>query len=112
MNQICVWVQDLPYHMRKPIAIGVFALCWLIWKTRNEAYFQCKLPLDRANLVFLMCYSYLIKFWTGLEKNSLKGKLLAGAHLLLLVALEVLHPGQGWGLTIRGIELFFISVEL
>lgn len=60
-------VYSFPYahRKRKLIAVGIAALCWTIWRTRNEACFQGNYPKDPANLVFLMCY--WLKYWAGLR---------------------------------------------
>lgn len=48
-----VWrVYSFPIEHRKLMSIGISSLCWTIWKTRNDACFQCKFLRDPANLFF------------------------------------------------------------
>lgn len=54
MDKISDWIYSFPYIHRKILFIGVAALCWTIWKTRNEASFQSKFPKDPANVVFFV----------------------------------------------------------
>jgi hypothetical protein len=65
--------------------LGVAALCWAIWKTRNKACFEGKLISSPMSLICYMC-SFL-RYWAGLQTGDDKELLLEGASCLQLGAI-------------------------
>ena len=68
--------------------MGVVAICWAIWKSRNKACFDkeiIKSPLE------ILCHANaLMVFWAGLYAEMDREQLIEGANLMLKVAKEVL----------------------
>ncbi|PNT60803.1 hypothetical protein BRADI_5g05195v3 [Brachypodium distachyon] len=90
-SQVFRW---LPQHICVSTDVqvaGVAAICWAIWKSRNNACFEnkwIKHPVD------LICYTCVfLKYWAGLHKQADKEALLEGAAVLQRVALGI-HAGE------------------
>jgi hypothetical protein len=60
--------------------VGIAALCWAIWKTRNNACFEGKLISSPVGLICYMCA--FLRYWAGLQDEKDKELLLEGASRL------------------------------
>jgi hypothetical protein len=60
--------------------VGIAALCWAIWKTRNNACFEGKLISSPLGLICYMCA--FLRYWAGLQNEKDKELLLEGASRL------------------------------
>jgi hypothetical protein len=60
--------------------VGIAALCWAIWKTRNNACFEGKLISSSVGLICFMCA--FLQYWAGLQDEKDKELLLEGASHL------------------------------
>jgi hypothetical protein len=60
--------------------VGIAALCWAIWKTRNNACFEGKLISSPVGLICYMCV--FLRYWAGLQDEKDKELLLEGASRL------------------------------
>ncbi|KQK05392.1 hypothetical protein BRADI_2g19836v3 [Brachypodium distachyon] len=91
--------------LRNLISVGVSALCWTIWRTRNDACFKFTYPRDPANLVFIFCY--WLKYWAIMQRTEAREILELGVQMVQLVVSEILHPrhgAHGWSLFQRRID--------
>lgn len=52
------------------VVVGVAAILWAIWKTRNTACFQSKLPTDPSHVVYMVCNWF--EYWAGLQKEEMR----------------------------------------
>jgi len=57
-SQKCPW--KLPRHVagwlnRNLLIVGVAAICWSLWKTRNQACFQNKIISDPNAVIYMLC---------------------------------------------------------
>ena len=74
---------DRKYHV-----LGVSAICWAIWKSRNKACFDkiiIKSPLD---IICHMCA--LMKYWAGLFAEPDREQLIEGINTMLRLANRIL----------------------
>ena len=55
---------------RVVVMLGVAALLWSIWKTRNKSCFQSLLPRDPTNVIFTLCST--LDSWTVLHKKGVR----------------------------------------
>ncbi|PNT74991.1 hypothetical protein BRADI_1g25933v3, partial [Brachypodium distachyon] len=90
-SQYFWWVSRYLPISRNLQIIGVAAICWAIWKIHNKACFEKKLIRSPAEIVCYAC-AFLI-YWAGLQNESERNNLLAGAAALEAEALRH-HEGQ------------------
>jgi hypothetical protein len=87
-------INSFPGPLRKNILCGCTAVCWTIWKTRNDACFDRKFPDDPSSSIYRLCN--ILNYWAILQKNQDKGRLEEGVVLLRRVASEVYSRVHGW----------------
>jgi hypothetical protein len=49
------WIKSFLKNQRNLVLCGAVALCWSLWKTRNDACFNNKKPNDPANVIYIGC---------------------------------------------------------
>lgn len=90
-----VWLLSYGKGMKTLMVVGVAAIFWAIWKVRNTACFENKLPNDPIDVVFLTCH--WIESWVVMQKlEANREKLLLGARLTRQVANEIFSSKFGW----------------
>jgi hypothetical protein len=78
---------SLNISLRNVQIVGIPAICWAIWKTRNKAWFDGKLIKSHIDLI---CYFVVfIKYWAALNNDADQVALRAGAESLATVAMAV-----------------------
>ncbi|KAG8045329.1 hypothetical protein GUJ93_ZPchr0008g13376 [Zizania palustris] len=89
------WYLNLNIHLRKLVGVGLAAVFWTIWKTRNEVCFQNKTVKDPLVIVNLICY--WMSSWMILQKSEEGGRKLALAvRLLEHLASDLISRNHGW----------------
>ena len=68
------------------------AICWAIWKKRNEACFDNKQLRNPADIISYACA--LMTLWAGLYGAEMQGKILDGVKLLLSCASRMMTNQQ------------------
>lgn len=58
------WLFGFDKNTKNLMMVGITAVIWAIWKTRNRACFDYVLPKDPTEVIFLVCN--LIESWTVL----------------------------------------------
>ena len=96
------WFSIFAGKDRTTIMLGVVAIFWAIWKTRNRSCFQRVRPKDPTNVVLYMCN--FLHVWAKLQKNGLQRMLLRGADNIAKAAREIFGQSHGWN-PIRRIDL-------
>ena len=87
LNQSWAWCEQwLPYGT-KFHAIGIAAICWAIWKTRNSACFEDKVVTSPIHVICYACS--LMEYWAGLFLEEDKEQLIAGANTMLKIAMQL-----------------------
>jgi len=66
-------------------AVGLAAVCWAIWRTRNAVCFDNKKIKSPTEIVCMIC-SFLT-YWAGLLKEDLKNQVSLGAEAIKTAAL-------------------------
>jgi hypothetical protein len=65
-----LWIQKSLPRAPNLHAVGLAAVCWAIWRTRNAVCFEGKRVKSPTEIICLIC-SFLT-YWTGLLKEELK----------------------------------------
>ena len=82
-------------NSKKLCMVGIAAVFWGIWKTRNLACFENKWPSEPIEVVHRICY--WIDWWANLQgTEDAKLELQRGARLLARVADDVFKGARGW----------------
>jgi len=80
----------MPFH-KKFYMVDLAAICWALWKKRNNICFEnkiCRFPTE------VICLSaFFITYWAGLHKPEDKMELEIGAEALKNTAL-FFHPRE------------------
>jgi hypothetical protein len=75
--------------------VGLSAIYWALWKSRNLVCFEQKRVKSPTELV--CSASAFISYWAGLQKTEGREQLEAGAEVLKNVALHFHHEGSSPG---------------
>jgi hypothetical protein len=87
------WLRSFSKKQRNLVVIGVAALCWAIWISRNDLVFNKSQYVSTLQVVFRGVF--WIRSWAILSKDDGRNSLKAGGLLLESVALAFFH-GSGW----------------
>ena len=68
--------------------LGLAAICWAIWRTRNAVIFEKKFIKHPCEIICSACA--FMRFWAGLYPESMKEIIMAGADSMLKTALRIL----------------------
>jgi hypothetical protein len=96
------WISAFGKKLKKLVVTGVAAVLWAIWKSRNKACFENKLPNDPTDVIFSVCH--WLESWIPLQRlEEDQRKLLLGAKLIRQVASEIFNSKDGWRAATRRI---------
>lgn len=90
MEQCWAWLNCNLYDAKEIGSIGASAICWALWKARNNVYFENIVTKSPVEIVCHTCA--LIMKWAGLSKKELQDLLHDGVKLLLKVANARIAP--------------------
>ena len=94
-NCLTVWLENFGRKQKGKVAVGVAAILWGIWKTRNLACFENKWSTEPIEVVRRICY--WIDLWVDLQgSEGAKLELQMGARLLGRVAEEIFRGAGEW----------------
>lgn len=82
------WCEHWLSHGKQFHTLGIAAICWAIWKTRNKICFEDKKIHDPISVVCYACA--LMKYWAGLYGEADKEALIAGGDSMLKIAIQLL----------------------
>lgn len=83
------WVARHLKNRNHYYTVGLAAICWAIWKSRNNLCFEGKLISSPTEII--CSASSFISYRAGLQKGSGQEELAAGAEALKTAALHF-HP--------------------
>jgi hypothetical protein len=99
LQQCWIWCERwLPYG-KKIHTLGIVAVCWSIWRTRNSICFEGKKGTNPITIICMACS--LMCYWAGLFMEVDKDTLVAGANSMLSIALRLLKQKQAKGRTLQ-----------
>lgn len=87
------WLTGIGIEERRLIFVGVTALIWAIWCTRNEVVFEKKRYTSFMQAVFRG--AYWLQFWSLLQREGAKETVRSASKALEIVALDIFAK-NGW----------------
>ena len=101
------WIQKWLPDGQNVYYFGFAAVCWAIWKCRNNAIFDAKLIRHPTEILLHSCA--FMNFWARLYTSDFQGRLLDGVKTLLACAHKVLAQqaggGHPWGCCCRRLQI-------
>jgi hypothetical protein len=88
------WIKSFLKTQRNLVLCGAAALCWTLWKTRNDACFNNKKPNDPANVIYRLCN--LLSGWAFLQTDQDRRNIEEGVEKLKMVIREAYACAHGW----------------
>jgi hypothetical protein len=94
------WLRSYSKEQRNLVLIGMSALCWAIWISRNDLIFNKSQYISILQVIFRGVF--WIRSWVVLSKQEGRNILKVGCLMLESVALPFFH-GSSWN-TLKRIE--------
>jgi hypothetical protein len=91
------WIKSFPKNKKHLVMCGASAVCWVLWKMRNDVCFNRTIVSDPANIIYRL-YN-LLNDWAILQKNQDQGNIEEGVMKLKLVIREAYAKSHGWAPT-------------
>lgn len=88
IRQFWSWIALALPNGQSVHTFGLAAICWAIWKTRNNACFEGKLIKHPAEIICYACS--FMNYWTGLYKTDFQAQITDGVKVLLAMACRIL----------------------
>jgi hypothetical protein len=96
LNQCWTWCECWLPAGKQFHTLGIAAICWAIWKTRNKCCFEGRKIKNPAEIICYACA--LMTYWAGLFPEMDKEELQAGVTTMLQIATKlILKSKQGDG---------------
>ena len=102
------WLSNFDDNEKRVILVGAAALCWAIWRCRNDITFN-----NTKYSSFMQAGTYWLRLWAHLQHEDTSKVLFRKASLALeTIALEIAN--RGWKHNLRiGLNYFlFIFLQL
>jgi hypothetical protein len=80
MEQYWYWIHKILPQTPNLYAVGLAAVVWAIWRTRNAVCFDNKRVKSPTKIVCLIC-SFLT-YWAGLLNEGMKEQVIQGAEVV------------------------------
>ncbi len=102
-NMFGDWLKKLDKNMKDLVMVGMAAIIWAIWKSRNKACFEKVYPKDPTDVIFLACH--WVDSWALLQKEEAsRRRLLLGSRLIRQSVTEVYNSQFGWRINTKRIK--------
>jgi hypothetical protein len=72
--------------------VGLAAVCWSVWKMRNNVCFEGKWIKSPTKIICLICSTLI--YWAGLQKGPVAEQMEQGAEALKRMTLHFHHQVQ------------------
>jgi hypothetical protein len=87
------WLNNQQSKLKNLIWVGVAALCWAIWRCRNDVIFKKRKTNSIMQVIFTG--AYWLRFWAQLQRTEqAKDNLVTLSKKFEMIALEISH--RGW----------------
>jgi len=95
IDQYWIWVNKILPYSQQMHAVGLAAICWALWRSRNAACFEKKHIKSPTEIVCMIC-SFLT-YWAGLLKEDMQAQVIQGAAVVKSAALFFHSQGVQMG---------------
>jgi alpha-amylase/alpha-mannosidase (GH57 family) len=95
------WLRSFSKKQRNLVLVGIVALCWAVWISRNDLVFHKSQYKYILQVMFRA--TFWIRSWAILSKENERVILKEGCRKLETVALEIFHK-SGWN-TLKRIDI-------
>jgi len=102
-NMLCSWLRGFSMKLRKQFLVGVAAMCWAIWLSRNDVVFNQKQPNSYLQVIFRG--THWARSWSQLAKEEEKVHVKSNCRVIEGLVME-LFAKKGWNFRQRLICLF------
>ena len=92
------WLNGIPKDYKPLVLVGAAALCWSIWRCRNEVVFDNK---KHSFLQVIFATTHWLRTWAILQWLSSQDTLVAASHFLAQVAKDFFARVHGWQSSLR-----------
>ena len=93
-NMFGLWLFNIPKHFRELLLVGMAAMCWSIWLSRNDLVFEKKQSTSYLQVLFRG--TYWCRQWTLLQKKHEDSIILKEACTRLEMAALSFFKTYGW----------------
>ena len=93
INMLCSWPSGFPMKLRKQVLVGVAAMCWAIWLSRNDVVFNRKHPNSYMQVIFRG--AHWARSWSQLSKEEEKVCMMNNCRGIEGLVME-LFAKRGW----------------
>jgi hypothetical protein len=87
------WILNINGNMRKLILVGIGAILWGIWLSRNDVVFDKRQVLSYMQVIYRA--THWTKTWAIFQKEEDRQKLQDACRLLEIVTMEI-FARHGW----------------
>jgi hypothetical protein len=91
-SQYWIWIYRHLPGGKHVFFVGLAAVCWSIWKIRNNICFEGKRVKTPTEIICLICS--MLTYWAGLQKDAVSEQLEHGAEFLKDTALHFHQHGN------------------
>jgi hypothetical protein len=95
------WLRSFSKRQRNLVLVGIAALCWVVWISRNDLVFHKSQYKSILQVMFRA--TFWIRSWAILSKENKRVILKEGCRKLETVALQIFHK-FGWN-TLKRIDI-------
>jgi hypothetical protein len=93
-NMFGNWLNGVPKNDKNKIRIGVSAICWSIWRTRDNFIFNNQKGTNFLQVIYQAVH--WIQLWALLLPEEQRLDLVTGCSRLLMVAQDFYFQDTGW----------------
>jgi hypothetical protein len=98
-NLFGTWLWGLDKEQKLLALTGAAAICWAIWRCRNDIVFDRKIMNDPSQVIYSA--THWLRTWNILQKPGVRDTVLASCRRLEQVLQECFSQAHGWRSSLR-----------
>jgi hypothetical protein len=76
---------------------GLAAVCWAIWKVRNQTCFEKKTIKNASEVFYSVCL--FLRYWAGLHSGDAQQVIQVGVEIMMQTVIKIFKKSPGKGVT-------------